>query len=358
MEKQNILVFNYNGSPSPSLETLARNLKPVFEDNGYRYEQKTSTPRVAFNFLSADGLKAYRRNMPETFVLSLMDAQEAPQDPIGTWYPYLVRTLSNMLLVYVPGKQVHFFTLDLGYFVEPEGKNFHQRLFERIHPMASSTLVVRNRFEPDLEPQLWQGDEFTRELSRAGERLGEWDLLPAAFPIDKILPPEDFRHVKRLYGIGGLSYGNLSVRKDERRFWMSASGVDKSKLHEIGTEILMVKNYDETENAIVLSVPPDVEPRRVSVDAIEHWLIYREHPEVGAIIHVHAWLEGVPTTLFHYPCGTYELGQAVAEKVRENSDPANVVVGLKNHGLTVTGRNLAHILERIDGKLLKHVPMQ
>ena len=34
--------------------------------------------------------------------------------------------------------------------------------------------------------------------------------------------------LSRLYGMA-ISYGNLSARKDERRFWMSASGVDKSR---------------------------------------------------------------------------------------------------------------------------------
>ncbi|MFN3179337.1 MAG: class II aldolase/adducin family protein, partial [Thermus sp.] len=157
--------------------------------------------------------------------------------------------------------------------------------------------------------------------------------------------------------IGGLSYGNLSVRKDERRFWMSASGVDKANLREIGRDILMVKDYDPQQNAILLSVPPHVEPRRVSVDAIEHWMIYREHPGVGAILHVHAWMEGVPATPFNYPCGTYELAQAVAEKVREAPDPTRAVVGLKNHGLTITGRSLEEIMERIEGKLIRTVPM-
>jgi O-antigen ligase len=163
--------------------------------------------------------------------------------------------------------------------------------------------------------------------------------------------------VKRLYGIGGLSYGNLSARKDERRFWMSASGVDKSNLSQIGRDLLLVKDYDEAKNAIVLQVPPDVTPRRVSVDAIEHWMIYREHPEVNAIIHVHAWMEGVDSTAFNYPCGTYQLAEAVAEKIRAAPDPARAVVGLKNHGLTITGRSVDDILERIDGKLLAQVPM-
>ena len=38
----------------------------------------------------------------------------------------------------------------------------------------------------------------------------------------------------RLYQVGGLSYGNLSARKDVTRFWMSASGVDKSQLEVAG----------------------------------------------------------------------------------------------------------------------------
>ena len=55
-----------------------------------------------------------------------------------------------------------------------------------------------------------------------------------------------------------------------------------------------------------LSVPPNVTPRRVSVDAIEHFLIYREPPLVGAILHVHAWMEGIASTHINFPCGTYD----------------------------------------------------
>jgi len=358
MLKQDNLVFRFHGKPTPALDTLAQKLRKVLEAHGYHYSRISRSPRLVLNFISNDAVKSYRRKAQATFVLSLLEESEVSQDPIRAWYPYLVRALSNMLLVYIPGSQAHFLTLDLGHFVESEGEGFAERLFKRINPMASSVLVVNNRFEQDLEPELWEGDELTRALSAAGCKLGEWSLLPAAFPIEEILSAEDFRHVKRLYGIGGLSYGNLSVRKDGSRFWMSASGVDKSKLREIGREILLVKDYDPLENAIVLSVPPNVEPRRVSVDAIEHLMIYRAHPEVGAIIHVHAWMQGVPTTQFQYPCGTYQLGQAVAEKVRQSHDPASAVVGLKNHGLTVTGRNLAHILDRIDGKLIKQVPME
>ena len=43
-------------------------------------------------------------------------------------------------------------------------------------------------------------------------RMGELDLLPAPWPIDELLTADELRHVKRLFGIGGLSYGNASPR--------------------------------------------------------------------------------------------------------------------------------------------------
>ena len=357
MERNDAAVFTFHGEPTPGLVPFAEGLKEVFQKHGYRFEEKPEAPRLVLNFITPERPKPYRRRAKATFVVSLMELPEMPEDPIKALYPYLVRALSNMMIAYTPGEGAHFLTLELGHYVEPEGENFFERVYARINPIACSVLVIDNIFEPTLEPELWHGDELTEALYRAGKKLAEWDLLPAPFPIETILPPEDLRHVKRLYGIGGLSYGNLSARKDEKRFWMSASGVDKSNLREIGRDILMVKDYDPEKNAMILQVPPNIVPKRVSVDAIEHWMIYREHPEVGAIIHVHAWMEGVPSTQFNYPCGTYQLAAAVAEKVREAPDPARAIVGLKNHGLTITGRSVDDILERIEGKLIPQVPM-
>jgi ribulose-5-phosphate 4-epimerase/fuculose-1-phosphate aldolase len=195
------------------------------------------------------------------------------------------------------------------------------------------------------------------EIKEAGRRLGDLDLLPAPFPIEDLLDERDLRQVKRLYGIGGLSYGNLSMRKDEQRFWMSASGVDKSNLETAGRDILLVSDYDEENGRMVLSVPPGVEPRRVSVDAIEHWMIYQAHPDVGAILHVHAWMEGIQATDINYPCGTHELAIAVADLLALEPDPAHAVIGLRNHGITATGEGLFEILDRIEPNVLRQVPM-
>jgi ribulose-5-phosphate 4-epimerase/fuculose-1-phosphate aldolase len=108
---------------------------------------------------------------------------------------------------------------------------------------------------------------------------------------------------------------------------------------------------------MVLSVPPGITPKRVSVDAIEHWMIYGEHPNVGAILHVHAWMEGIEATQLNYPCGTHELATSVADLIAREEDPAHAVVGLKNHGITATGATLEEILDRIEPQLLRQVPM-
>src|SRR5262249_54368647 len=80
-------------------------------------------------------------------------------------------------------------------------------------------------------------------------------------------------------------------------------------------DILLVSDYDPARGAMILSVPPTVVPRRVSVDAIEHWMIYRNHPDVGAILHVHAWVDGIAATEINYPCGTEELARSVSDLI-------------------------------------------
>jgi ribulose-5-phosphate 4-epimerase/fuculose-1-phosphate aldolase len=301
--------------------------------------------------------KPFRRRARGTFVVGLYErgSHSLPED-----YPMLVRALANIALCYVPGEGAFFTTMERGHYGDSAADGddaLADGVVQRMLPLARSKLVIDNEFLTDLEPELWKGDEVTDEIIEAGKRMGDLDLLPSPFPIEDLLNERELRHVKRLYGIGGLSYGNLSQRKDAVRFWMSASGVDKAALETPGRDILLVSNYDHERGQIVLSVPPDVEPRRVSVDAIEHWMIYQAHPGVGAILHVHAWMEDIVATDVNYPCGTEELARSVAELVRQAPDPDHAVVGLRNHGITVTGPDLTEILDRIEPNVLREIPM-
>jgi ribulose-5-phosphate 4-epimerase/fuculose-1-phosphate aldolase len=339
-------------------------LQGVLEENGHRLVPDPEDASLVINFADPARPRPFRRKAQAVFVVTVTNVDPPFGGPMEKGYPLLVRSLCNLLIGLVDEGHAlptaHFVTPEQGHYVVEgnEGSEAYlQAVYDRIRPIATSRLVLNNIFEPDLEEELWDGDEVTAAISRAGKKLDELNLLPTPFPMEKYLNERDQRHLKLLYGIGGLSYGNLSARLDSERFWMSASGVDKSNLREIGRDILLVKGYDREQNAMILSLPPNVEPRRVSVDAIEHWMVYREHPDVGAILHVHAWMDGAPSTEFNYPCGTYELGISVADIVRESPVPRKALVGLKNHGLTIVGESMDEIFQRVEGKLYQPVPM-
>jgi len=322
--------------------------------------------RLVLNLSDIAHPRPVHRRGQGTFVATIVAGADDEREIMKAAYPVLVRSLSNMVIYNTRMNGVlesHFITIEQGHYVirhTGSEQDFFERIFERIQPLACSHLVINNEFSANLPDELQQGDEQTRQISWAGQQLDAMGLLPAAFPIHDILSERDLKHVKRLYGIGGLSYGNLSARAlhDPGSFWMSASGVDKSQLRTIGRDILLVTGYEPERLLMRLSVPPGVEPRRVSVDAIEHFLIYRAHPNIGAIVHIHAWWrDPIASTEVNYPCGTYELAVEVAELVRQAPDPSQAVIGLKNHGLTITGHSIHEIFGRIDGMIIPHVPM-
>jgi ribulose-5-phosphate 4-epimerase/fuculose-1-phosphate aldolase len=339
---------------SESLGRFAASMADALEREGWERGDDVSDADLVLNLVDPAAPKAFRRRSKGTYSATLYELPAEPDEVLKASYPLLVRSLANIVLLRVEGKGVWFTTMERGHYGVADDPD---ETVARLLPLARSKLVIDNDFRTDLEPELWDGDEVTEDIKAAGARMGDLDLLPAPFPIEELLDERDLRHVMRLYGVGGLSYGNLSARKDDTRFWMSASGVDKSRLETPGRDILLVTGYDPDNSRMILSVPPGIEPRRVSVDAIEHWMIYREHPDVGAILHVHAWVEGIAATEINYPCGTQELAESVAELIAREPDPAHAVIGLRNHGITATGDSLTEILDRIEPRVLRQVPM-
>ena len=294
--------FAILGEEQEPLADLTADLVTALERHGF--ERNGSAPALVLNVVNAARPRPFRRRARGTFAAALWSLPAPPADALRETYPMLVRARANISLCYVPGHGVLFTTMERGCYLVPEGPDLAETVVARLEPLATSHLVIDNEFRRDLEPELWDGDDLTREIAQVGRRLDRLGLLPAPFPVEELVSERDLRQIKRLYAIGGLSYGNLSAREDGNRFWMSASGVDKAKLDVPGRDILLVSDYDAAAGTIVLSVPPGAEPRRVSVDAIEHWMIYRANPEVGAILHVHAWIDGIDATEINYPCGT------------------------------------------------------
>ena len=278
------MVYAFFGeAQSESLDRFARCWEASSSARGSRFGD--GDPREAnlvLSLVQPDEAKPFRRGARGTYVLAVFERPEHPEpieESLRADYPMLLRALANLVLDYVPGEGVWFTTMERGHYgvFGDSDEELAKSVIERLVPLASSRLIIDNEFKTDLEAELWEGDEITESIRDAG--VG-WRAQPAAEPVPDRGPAHRARaeHVKRLYGIGGLSYGNLSARKDADRFWMSASGVDKTKLDIPGRDILLVSGYDAANGRMVLSVPPDVEPRRVSVDAIEHWMIYRSIP--------------------------------------------------------------------------------
>ncbi|BDG47358.1 class II aldolase/adducin family protein [Parageobacillus sp. KH3-4] len=359
--------FTISGNKqTPFLSWLAEGIKEEFLSKGYTfYSAPEENIKLVFHFIDPEKPRPYRRQAQATFVVSVMETSEKSENIHKSAYPYLIRSLANHLMYILHNEDgttdIYFLTPEQGFYKltyrKGEAETLFKRIYERLEPLAASQLVIDNDFYDDLPEELWNGDEITKSLSESGKKLDRMNLLPAPFPLEEYLTPRDMRHLKKLYGIGGLSYGNLSARRDRESFWMSASGINKANMKTVGEDFLLIKGYDSDKNAIKVSVPPNITPKRASVDAIEHWMIYKEHPEVGAIVHVHAWMDGVRATEINYPCGTIELAKTVAELVRNSEDPSRAIIGLKNHGLTITGTDLDDIFARIEGKIIPQVPM-
>ncbi|WP_242281024.1 class II aldolase/adducin family protein [Bacillus cereus group sp. BfR-BA-01347] len=350
---------------SPFLKWYTEGLKEKFLTEGYEYcEEAVDNIRIVFNVIDEETPRPFRRRAQATFVVSILEKDEEPENIFEAAYPYLIRSISNHLIFILHNKEktdVYFITPEQGFYKlsyqGEEKEEFFQKIYEKLEPIASAQLVIDNHFVDDLDQNLWNGNKITQKMYGAGKKLDEMNLLPAPFPLEKYLSPRDMRQLKKLYGIGGLSYGNLSSRQDHKHFWMSASGVNKANMRVIGQDILYIKGFNSKKNAMEISVPPRISPKRASVDAIEHWMIYKEHPRVGAIVHIHAWMDGVTATEINYPCGTIQLAETVANLVRNANDPSRAIIGLKNHGLTITGRDLDDIFERIEGQIMSQVPM-
>ena len=279
-------------------------------------------------------------------------------------YTTLVRTLSNLLIAVGPKNgnltEIYFTTPEAGFYHIPYEQ---EKVFDRMMPIAGSHYALENSLNTDLPRYLWTPSAVVEQIKQYGKELDNLGVLPTPFPLREVLDENALQQLFKIYGITGLSYGNLSAREivpelGPSSFWMTARGVNKAKLTTVGKDILLVKGFDDEAGIALVSVPPEYEPKaRVSVDAVEHELIYRSYPEVGAVVHVHAWMDDILCTRQNYPCGTRELAVEVADLLKQTGRPSRTVVGLKNHGLTITGPSLEDIFDRIRGKLKIEVPM-
>ena len=357
-----------NNNPSPWGEWVAQEICQTFESHGHQLCHDSENIKFVLNLTDADYPKYFRRKSKAVFVISLIVVNGKTQKIRALSYQTLVRSLSNLLLC-VQLNNGNRTKLPQIFFTTPEAGFYHlpfdaEAVYQKILPIAGAHFAIDNSISADLPEAYWNTTAVVDKIKQYGRELDCLGVLPAPFPLREVLNPEDIEQLYHLFEVKGISYGNLSAREkmveypNSNTFWMTARGIDKSSITTIGKDVLLVRGIDTRTDAIKVSVPPVHDPKaRVSVDAVEHELIYRTFPEVAAIIHVHAWMNNVPCTRQNYPCGTRELAREVVHLLKQTKNPAQTAVGLKNHGLTITGVSLDDIFKRIRGKLLTEVAM-
>lgn len=319
--------------------------------------------KFILNFTRFEQPSPVHRKAQHEFVVSVAVLPPNADNLRYRCYNTLIQSLSNFVIGIQPQEsgipEVYCITPEVGFFHFPYSA---ARVYEAMLPIINAHFMIDNRVRYDL-PAAYAATPVTEKIRHFGAVLDRLGVLPVPFPMTEVLSQENIDHLYDLFNIKGLSYGNLSAREPipevgRDTFWMTARGCNKAQLQGVGRDILLVEDYDEARGEILVHLPPGSNPKiRVSVDAIEHLLIYRAFPEVGAIVHVHAWMRDISCTHQNFPCGTIELAREVAGLLKTTANPGRAVIGLKNHGLTITGPDLEDIFSRIDGKLLKEVPM-
>lgn len=91
-------------------------------------------------------------------------------------------------------------------------------------------------------------------------------------------------------------------------------------------------------------------PREPSSEAMMHWLIYRDFPEAGAVVHAHDpeatredLLASLPNTPREEPYGTAALARLAVQTFRGGDD----IIVLKNHGYVTYAKDLRTATERV-----------
>src|SRR5579871_3631520 len=173
------LTFGVAGSADTATAGLVDELARALTEAGFARADGAPDASLVVNVVDPAAPRPFRRRSRGTFVAVLWSTREPPEDGLRETYPMLVRALANISLCYVPGHGLLFTTMERGHYLVPEGRDLAAAAVERLVPLATARLVIENEFRTDLEPELWRGDELTREIGAAGRRLDRLGLLPA-----------------------------------------------------------------------------------------------------------------------------------------------------------------------------------
>ena len=99
---------------SPEQEKWVQSIGGQFEADDFVRVDDIADADFVLNMFDPENPKAFRRASRGTYSAAFYELPEAPDDALKASYPMLVRTLSNVVLLRVPGEGVWFTTMEQG----------------------------------------------------------------------------------------------------------------------------------------------------------------------------------------------------------------------------------------------------
>ena len=195
------------------------------------------TPRgggadVVFAHIGPECGPPYQRPDPTVLVVGLLRVPRPVEDLGEFAYGCLVRSVSDLLITVTgPEDTPETWVAGLDRPLERIAAQAWSRrhfalLLERLQPLLGAHLAMDNIFDHDLDEGLLDGGSAVEELRRAAAALADQGALPEGYPVRDVVGSKDASQLERLARARSISYGDLSARQDELRFWMTTSGVD------------------------------------------------------------------------------------------------------------------------------------
>lgn len=175
-----------------------------------------------------------------------------------------------------------------------------------------------------------------------------------AADLDRLNAVRSRLYERKLIGVypDGIGYGNISWRNapSPTPFLITGSATGQyPELHP--AHIARVDSFDPAANRLHCTGPVDA-----SSESMSHGVIYRQLPEVRAVIHIHslplweALLWRVPTTPAEVTYGSPEMAAAIGDLLRDLQAAARRLFVTAGHreGIFAFGRNLQEAMVVVD----------
>jgi hypothetical protein len=105
---------------SPEHEEWVAAIGKQFEDDEFEKVDHVAEADFVLNMFDPDDPKAFRRASRGTYSAAFYELPETPDDVLKASYPMLVRTLSNVVLLRIPGEGIWFTTMERGTYHVPD----------------------------------------------------------------------------------------------------------------------------------------------------------------------------------------------------------------------------------------------